>query len=617
MHRLALAALAALGFSLSPDPARAQQPIGLRVLVQPWTPATDDDTARIALDDQSLLSRSLSQGWNAARPEIEKQIVGFLGQGDLVADGFTFRDITLALPEPQVALQPISGGGSQPLMMRAQLAMSGVGIELTSTIPGPSPGSTDPRCSARADINLVFAITLGSDTNALLRAEPLPGPSPLAITNLELDSQGIVCDAIIAVVNVAGIDDVIRRELERAPAIRQAGVAAVGLLDGELRSLNAQLAAQVPPGLLRVNAWFNQLPNGQRLAIGFGVRPVADRGPPASITGTVRQVGATMAGGLALGLPFACEAMPVMVQRKTGPSPMINANGDVGPPPLERLPVSTRCEGAAPGTIGGAMVYRISGLSPLLPNIVTFTGMENRCVQGQSEAAGVVLAFSNWTGNRILSGDLARRFDMRARVMSAPCIVQFEGPQTFPAERPPVDERLVILQQTLNDMISNPGTPGAVSAGGLAQGALVQGGLVQGAARTRSAAGFETGATEPMRGALGGVAQPRGPDPGAEPAAAATGAAGRRQPGGPGLHAAGPEPATPAARAAGRQPGRPGVRAAGAEPPAPAARAADRGPAARAAPPARPGTGPAAAAADPHPVGAAAAALTLSARRPA
>jgi hypothetical protein len=205
MRRLAMASLALLLAALAPAQAQQGNPIGLRLLVQPWTPIDDDDTAHVPIDERALVSDALAQGWAAERDAVHAGLVAFPSRPNLVP-GLHFRDIRLDLPEPRLAVQRISGGGAQPLVLRVHLAMPGAGIELTSTLPGPSPSGTDPRCSARADLGLTFALTASDNPGGLLRAAVLPGPSPLTISGLLIDSQNLTCDVLVAAIHVAGFD---------------------------------------------------------------------------------------------------------------------------------------------------------------------------------------------------------------------------------------------------------------------------------------------------------------------------------------------------------------------------------------------------------------------------
>ncbi len=433
MRRFAIASLAATALLLG-GPATAQPAggaIGLRVLVQPWNPLTDEDSVRMPVNDPVAISAGVARAWQESRQHLVDYVVGQLGRGDLIAPGVTLQDIRVSVGEPRLALQRVSGGGDQPVTMRVELRIPGVGIEATSTTPTPLGSWADPRCSAQADLTLSLGMVLDTSGAALLRIDRAASRQPLTLSNFSWDSQNFPCDVIKEAVGLFGAEGIIRRHVEDPDQVAFVAETMLALLEGAFGELNGLVASAAPPDLSRVAVWLDSVPGGQRLAVLFGVRgPVPDTGPRATISGTLRLAGVNPTG-------LNCAALPVTADRKAGPRPVLNANGTLGEAPLERLAVNAQCDAAALGR-GRSVAYRVSGLSATFPNVLTFTGAAGRCAPGQVEKAGVMFVPQGWPEEGITAATLGARFDLQATAVMVPCPPEFTVDRQARLDREPV-----------------------------------------------------------------------------------------------------------------------------------------------------------------------------------
>lgn len=397
---------AGLALALAPISAAAQDAIGLRLFVQPWDIATDNDTPMLAHDSPSTLSDAIFAAWSARKAESIQSITERLGTGDLLGEGFTLHDITLRLGDPSVSLSRVSGSGPEPMVLRAD-GMGTFYLEASITTPGPAPAATDPRCVVSGTLQLATEITLGTNPQQLFSASRARIPEAVRLPDLALDHQGLTCSVLLAIVDIAGFEgrlkQIIRQQAE--PHILAAFDAAMGQ---SIETVNTTLAALVPDGLGRTGAWFLPSASGDTLVLAMGVLgPVPDTGPPATIQGTV-----TGAGTVA-----ACE-IPLSFRRKVGPRPL-DALGTPGDPPLEPLATIASCD---PPDASGQRRFRVQGLSSVLPNYVESSGF--RCGRDQN----VLTTFRSGNVEKILSSELDRPIDIELSPMGRgiPCNVNVE-----------------------------------------------------------------------------------------------------------------------------------------------------------------------------------------------
>ena len=355
---------------------------------------------------------------------LNEALINFLATPDLLAHGFTFRDIKLGLAEPQLRLRLLGGGGVQDMLLGADLVMASTGIELTSTQPLLG-GYADPRCSAQADIGLHFVLVVGSDPNALLSVRPPDlGQPSLTVSNLSFDSQNLTCDALIAFVDLPGFADALRRAVEHYPGLDAAGRAVIAQTQTAVAAIDAEIGPLVPSDLQRLNAWFTY-PAGFSgpglITVLFGApTPVPDPGPRASIAGAVRLGGAFATRGWGADLPISCSALPVNFSRKLGPAPVPNSDGALGSPPLQQIRTTSSCIYES-----GKHSSQIAGLSPVLPNYFE-TPVAGGCQTVNDPGRyGAVVMFSGFGSNRIRSGELSNQFDLVVQPFQrAPCAPQ-------------------------------------------------------------------------------------------------------------------------------------------------------------------------------------------------
>lgn len=397
---------AGLTLVLAPIPAAAQDAIGLRLFVQPWDIASDNDTPMLAHDGPSTLSDAIFAAWSATKAESIQGITQQLGAADMLGDGFTLHDITLKLGDPAVSLSRLSGSGPEPMVLRAD----GTGtfyLEASITIPGPSPAEADPRCVVSGTLQLATEITLGTNPRQLFSASRARVPEAVRMPDLALDHQGLTCSVLLALVDLAGFEgrlkQIIRQQAE--PRILAAFDTAMAQ---SVETVNTTMGALIPDGLGRSGAWFLPSVSGDMLVLAVGVLgPVPDTGPPATIQGTVTGAGTAT----------VCE-IPLSFLRKVGPRPL-DALGTPGDPPLEPLATLASCD---PPDGNGMRRFRVEGLSSMLPNYVQVAGF--RCGRDQN----VMTTFRSGNIEKILSFELARPIDIELSSMGRgiPCDVNVE-----------------------------------------------------------------------------------------------------------------------------------------------------------------------------------------------
>ena len=102
------ATVMALAFGAMPAVAE-QPPLGLALAVQPWTPITDDDSVHFIIDSDVGISAPYNLIWEQQEDDLNKLIVDNLEQPDLVMKGITFYGVTVALTQPILKFQNVSG----------------------------------------------------------------------------------------------------------------------------------------------------------------------------------------------------------------------------------------------------------------------------------------------------------------------------------------------------------------------------------------------------------------------------------------------------------------------------------------------------------------------------
>ncbi|MEZ4234997.1 MAG: hypothetical protein R3F59_02305 [Myxococcota bacterium] len=392
----------ALMTALLSAPAHAGD-VGLRVMVQPWTPVTDDDHVERLVDDPALISGAIHGAWVEHQAQLHDALVTLLGQGDLVMDGVTMQDIDLRVPEPTLTLTSRGGGGAAPLDLAWVVTFDGIHLATTLTTPSDLGAWADPR--AMVDFDLTFTVPVGPGADV---ARPLsvstipPGTELVAVSDVHVDSDNVVADIALAVARVfVDPDRLLERKATRA--LQDVNDLGLTMVRQGVTAVNDGVAGVVPSGLVRISSWVR--PTGL-LTFAFGVVGPLPDGPSASITGTFRS--ATTDGGVLAAA--RCEQMPIRAARKAGPRAILNDEGLLGEAPMQPLNLTVSCTGST---------YRISGLSALFPNELT-TGAYAGCTTADPSSLASVYRVTGLP-SRLLAADLARTWDVTGETYTRPC----------------------------------------------------------------------------------------------------------------------------------------------------------------------------------------------------
>ena len=141
----------------------AAPPTGLKVMLQPWDPKTDDDSVKTVVDSPDLLSSELSKAWTQSKPDIIEALKKALGKGDMIADGVTLYDININLNEPSLRIEPGAGDA-----LKATFTLPDSSFEASATQPTIAGKWADPRCSVRFTLDVTFAIRVTDTPSRLL-----------------------------------------------------------------------------------------------------------------------------------------------------------------------------------------------------------------------------------------------------------------------------------------------------------------------------------------------------------------------------------------------------------------------------------------------------------------
>ncbi|MEO9229020.1 MAG: SH3 domain-containing protein [Devosia sp.] len=407
-----------------------QSQIGLKLGVQPWTPVTNDDTVQFLLNDPKLVSDSLNKGWQDYSGLLEAAIKTKLSTPDLVADGVSFYDIDLHLTQPLVTVDQLEGSGipGDPYHFAVHLDLKSEGVTMTATQPTVLGSYADPRCSAEFDATLTMQLTIENTPGAAFSSpQTQPGGEPVVqITRFDFDSNNLICDIPVDLISALGMKDALTKFLTAKDGVvnKPLGDAARGVLTGAITDLNKAVASYQRPelNLLILRAWLIDQPGGKTIVLNLAPRsplpdPSAGQG---SMTGTVTANGAA---GIKVGGPsakVACSSLPVTVQRITGPRPMTSAYGTLGALPLEALNVHADCDAhvLAPGQHSK---YRITGMSALFPQIVTYGSVAGKCTSYEAGVRQGIDIKTAWLQGVILPQNLYSNYDLAATYNSIAC----------------------------------------------------------------------------------------------------------------------------------------------------------------------------------------------------
>ena len=407
-----------------------QSQIGLKLGVQPWTPFTNDDTVQFLLDDPKLVSDSLNKGWRDYSGLLETAIKAKLSTPNLVSDGVSFYDIDLHLNQPLVTVDQLEGSGipGDPYHFSVHLDLKSEGVTMSATQPTVLGSYADPRCSAEFDATLKMQLTIENTPGADFSSpQTQPGSEPVVeITRFDFDGNNLICDIPVDLINALGIKDALTSFLTAKDGVvnKPLGDAARGVLTGAIADLNKAVAGYQRPeiNLLILRAWLIDQPGGKTIVLNLAPRaPLPD--PSAGQGSMIGMVTATAAAGIKVGGntgKVACASLPVTVQRITGPRPMTSAYGTLGAQPLETLNVHADCD-AHVLSPGQHSKYRITGMSALFPQIVTYGSVAGKCVAYEAGVRQGIDIKTAWSQGVILPQNLYSSYDLAATYNSIAC----------------------------------------------------------------------------------------------------------------------------------------------------------------------------------------------------
>jgi hypothetical protein len=450
-----LAALLALAAAAVPSAPAWADTVGLRVLVQPWNSATNDDTVLRLVDDPVLISSTLSQAWRVNAPEGIARLAQFLGTADMIHPGVTLYDIELNASEPTLSLHPATLGPASG-SIDVTVHFENLSITASATQPTDLGAWADPRCSASFTLDVDARVTVGADLHHPLGTDMTAFDAPIRISNFNWKGADTVCDLAKTAVGLLGWERLITHAVETAADDKSFRKAAVGALNEALEAADAKMAA-APPNLVRVTAWASGQGTARLLTLYFAPQSPVPL-PPASlaISGMIRNAGG--AGARAI----SCGELGFSAVRVTGPRPVLNPDGTLGAFPTEPVAASLSCPGPIP--VGGSVRYAMGPL-PAAPIKTSFHGATTACAGGFGQTRqAIYTSGQNWPALRndaLAPVDIRDGLDLQARFLQEPCrpldlrptTVLPKGP-TRPGEiRPDIDQRVI---QKVNPAISRP-----------------------------------------------------------------------------------------------------------------------------------------------------------------
>lgn len=408
----------------------AQSQIGLKLGVQPWTPVTNDDTVQFLLDDPSSISNALNQGWQNYSGLLADSIKAALSQPDLVADGVSFYDIDLQLSQPLLTVERLDGSGipGDPYHVAVEFLLNNEGATLSATQPTALGSYADPRCSidfdAKVRIDLIIQNAVGA---AFSSPQTQPDGAPLVqITRFDFDSHNLVCDFAVDLIKVLGLKDAIGRLVAQENGLvnKPLAEAGRGLVASTIATLNSTVAAYQRPeiNLVILRAWLlDQAGGGKTIVLNLAPRaPLPDPTAGSGSMGGV--ITAANAQGIKSGQSgqVDCSQLPVTVNRVTGPRPMTSPYGTLGDWPLEALAVRLDCDLHVLQS-GQHSNYRISRMSALFPQIVTYGSVRGKCVAYEAGVKQGIDIKTPWVQDVILPQELYSKYDLLANYTSIVC----------------------------------------------------------------------------------------------------------------------------------------------------------------------------------------------------
>jgi hypothetical protein len=364
-------AVSALAFGAQPAAAEAPAPVGIKLLVQPWTPLDDNDAVQPLYDSNDAITASINRTWDKVKPKVIDSIRARLQTPDLFAEGVSLYDLKINVNTPELSIAPDGNAG-----FIAKLLVRDTYLETTATTPdiafGIGLGSyADPRCSVRFSLELTLKLKVSDDKTRLLESNYGPNDTLVRVQGFKADSQNTVCDigkflAKDAAKLFLGRDlwqwmtDEINNP--KRPEYIALNNSIKQELNGALGSINAQ--ARAPAEYARLRVWARD----NKLTVLFGVRELPLPARVASARGRL-----TVGDLKGVNLPITnCDQLHITAMVKTGPRPLLDPDGvQLGDAPMVAVGRLHGAALAAPAA-GQACDYVVDQLVPGFPNLIKF-----------------------------------------------------------------------------------------------------------------------------------------------------------------------------------------------------------------------------------------------------
>ena len=359
---------------------------GARGFLQAWSPQTPDRENNVPLfDDPNLVSDSLQDAWDRARPRICEQLQAKMGVGG-AAHGETLRDITCLLDD-RVVLEVATAAQNT---LRATFAVSGY-VEATSTTPDIAFGvgvgrGLDPRFSIALTARLDLMLAVQPNRDQTLRV----AQAKFTLNDATLDSQNFSGDMAKWVVgDVVPFFGGPNYKSMAENAVNAVSVDFANDFDAALAPVNAQLAG--PSEAIRVGV----SGSGNYISVAFAPRELT---PPSngSVTGVLRWNPAEF-------VPRnGCQSFDIRATVQTGPVPMYTANAEA---PTRQI-----------GTFQASQVdastcsFTLTGIANGWPNVLTARLLEGNAAKSVGSSLYRVsysLSGDGWDGHNVVPQPVA------------------------------------------------------------------------------------------------------------------------------------------------------------------------------------------------------------------
>ncbi len=370
LRRTLVCAFAWCAGAATPVAFAATPPVGVKLMLQPWNPLTNDDAVKTVYDSPDALTTSLTRAWAALKPKLISNINARLQTPNLFAQGVTLYGVTINISDPELSIVPDGTAG-----FIAKLVVRETTLDAKSTTPdialGIGFGSyADPRCSLRfaLDLNLRLAVT--DDKARLLQPRYAAGDQPVLVHGFKAEAQNATCalgkflaSDVAKLFTGRDMWQWLTDEVNNParPEFKALNDSIKSELSNALVAVNAQLKG--PADLARLRVWVRN----DKLVVLLGVRELPLPARVASVRGH-------LALGDLRGLPMAitrCDQLQLTAQVKTGPAPVLDASGtQFGPAPMVAV---GSLHGTSMGAAGQGCDYTVDQLVPGFPQLLRFS----------------------------------------------------------------------------------------------------------------------------------------------------------------------------------------------------------------------------------------------------